>query len=300
MGGTQGHVSVGLAFFVIGIWHLFNCIKLHAQHPKSYITMPWFPISKTIRYLELILIMGVSSAFVSMEILIGQQPLDQDGTIRAKYLRHFEHSTMSMSFFVYAFFAILLDKIATRAQHGLMHFMQAIAFGQQLLTLHLHSTDHMGIEGQYHWLLQVVTFVSLFTTILAIGCPNNFLNGFAKSLSIIFQGVWLIVTGIMVWTPDLIPKGCFLKSEQGRDVVLCHGDRALERAKALVNLQFGMYMIGLSIFSMSFYLVLIKLYPEEKVEYQPLTKYEEQEEEKYNVEVQRKSKFSQSRNSLPL
>lgn len=278
MGGTQGHVSVGFAFFVIGLWHLFNCIKLHAQHPKSYITMPWFPLSKRIRYLELILIMAFSAGFVSMEILIGQQPLDPDGTIRAKYLRHFEHSTMSMSFFVYALFAILFDKIAPRAQYGLMHFLQAIAFGQQLLILHLHSTDHMGIEGQYHWLLQIVTFVSLFTTILAIGYPNNFLNDFARASSILFQGVWLIVTGVMVWTPDLIPKGCFLRSEPGRVVVLCHDDRTLERAKALVNLQFGWYVIGLTMFSMSFYLVLIKLYPEEKVEYQPLTKYEKEED----------------------
>ncbi|CAI9764994.1 unnamed protein product [Fraxinus pennsylvanica] len=298
MGATQGHVSVGFAFFVIGLWHLFSCIKLHAQHPKSYITMPWFPLSKTIRYLELILIMGFSAGFVSMEILIGREPLDPDGTIRAKYLRHFEHSTMSMSFFVYAFFAILFDKIAPRAQHGLMHLLQAIAFGQQLLILHLHSTDHMGVEGQYHWLLQIVTFVSLFTTILAIGYPNNFLNGFTRAFSILFQGVWLIVTGIMVWTPDLIPKGCFLKSEAGHDVVLCHDDRTLERAKALVNLQFGWYVIGLTMFSTSLYLVLIKLYPEEKVEYQPLTKYE-REEERYNVEAQKKSKICQSRNSLP-
>ncbi|KAI3448847.1 hypothetical protein Pfo_005512 [Paulownia fortunei] len=299
MGGTLGHVSLGFAFLIIGLWHLFNCIKLHSLHPKSYLTLPWFPVSR-LRYFEPITIMLVTTAFISMELFVGRKPIAPDGTIPSKNLRHIEHSIMALSFFVYAFFSILFDRIAPPAQHGLVHFLQAIAFGQQLLILHLHSTDHMGIEGQYHWLLQIVTFISLITTLLAIGYPRSFLSSFVRAFSVVFQGVWLIVTGFMLWTPEWIPKGCFLKSELGHDAVLCHGDRALDRAKALVNIQFGLYLIILTMLSMTLYLVLIKLYPQEKVEYQSITKFEEQDEGDYNLGDQQKPKLCLSRSSLPM
>lgn len=276
MGGTSGHVSLGLAFLLIGLWHFFNCVKLHSLHPKSYTTLPWFPVSR-FRYVEPVVIIFVTAIFVSMELFVGKDPLAPDGTIPSNQLRHFEHSIIAISFLIYAFFAILVDKVNPPAKHGLIHFLQAAAFSQQLLILHLHSTDHMGIEGQYHYLLQIVTFVSLITTIFAIGHAESFLNSFVRAFSVIFQGVWLVVMGVMLWTPHLLPKGCHLKAEMGRDMVLCHGERALERAKALVNIQFGWYLIGLTICSMSLYLVLVKMYPQEKMEYQTLVKCEEEE-----------------------
>lgn len=97
-----------------------------------------------------------------------------------------------------------------------------------------------------------------------------------------------MVMGVMLWTPEWLPKGCFLKSEIGRDVVLCRGDRVLDRAKALVNLQFGLYLIVLTVLAMVFYLVMIKLYPPEKVEYSSLTKFEEGEGGDYDLGTQLK------------
>ncbi|KAH6765870.1 hypothetical protein C2S52_016853 [Perilla frutescens var. hirtella] len=280
-GGTSGHVSLGLAFLIIGIWHLFNSIKHHSQshlHPKTYISLPWYPAPR-FKYLEPITIIFVTTIFIAMELLVGRHPTAPDGTIPAKNLRHLEHSIIALSFSLYASFAILLDRISPPAQLGLLHLMQAMAFAQQLLILHLHSTDHMGVEGQYHWLLQIVTSISLIATLLVIGNPRSFLSSFVRGFSVVFEGVWLLVMGVMLWTPEWLPKGCYLKSEVGRDVVLCRGDRALDRAKALVNLEFGLCLIVLTVFVMVFYLVVIKLYPQEKVEYRSLTKLTFREEE---------------------
>lgn len=280
MGTLVGHVLPGFGFLVIGLWHLFNHIKLHALHPKTYTSLPWFPTSR-IRYFELFLIMGGCLASILMELFIGpnkHQPLDHDGTIPSNHLHNFEHSNISIGFFVYAFFSIILDKTKPPTQYGLSLVLGAIAFGQQLLLFHLHSADHMGVEGQYHWLLQPVIFVSLFTTLLSIGYPKSFLNSFIRSLSIMFQGVWLMVMGIMLWTPEFIPKGCFMNSEQGHKVVRCHGYKALERAKSLVNIQFSWYLIGLAIFSMAMYLALVKIYPQQ-VEYHSFVKFDWQEKE---------------------
>ncbi|KAL2239193.1 transmembrane protein 45B [Sesamum indicum] len=291
MGTLIGHVAPGLGFFIFGLWHLFNHIKLHALRPNSYQSSPWFPTSR-IKYLELYFIMLVSSMSISMELFIGperHQPLDPDGTIPSNHLHNFEHSNISLTFFTYALFSIILDQLAPPAQYGLTNLLAAVAFGQQLLIFHLHSADHMGVEGQYHWLLQIAIFISLATTLLGINYPKSFLNSFVRSVSIMFQGVWLMVMGFMLWTPSLIPKGCFMNLEEGHRVVRCHGEEALERAKSLVNIQFSWYVVGTIIFALTLYLVVIKLYPE-KVEYQSLSKFVLQDEEKEvdDVEAQKK------------
>ncbi|XP_061347935.1 uncharacterized protein LOC133293378 [Gastrolobium bilobum] len=281
MGTLVGHVAPGFGFLLIGLWHLFNHIKLHVLNSKSYVAPPWFPTSKS-KYLELFLIMAGCTASISMELFIGpdrHQPFDPDGTIPSNHLHNFEHSLISMTFFVYAAFAIILDQIHTEAQYELTQMLGSIAFGQQLLLFHLHSADHMGPEGQYHLLLQLVILVSLSTTLMGIGMPKSFLVSFVRSLSIFFQGLWLIVMGFMLWTPGLIPKGCFMNSEEGHKVVRCSDHDSLHRAISLVNIQFSWFLIGITIFAVSFYLVLVKLYGQ-KVQYFSLGNEEEENEER--------------------
>ena len=289
MGTLVGHVAPGFGFLLIGLWHLFNHIKLHALNPKSYTSPPWFPTAKS-KYLELFLIMAGSTASIAMELFIGperHQPLDPDGTIPSNHLHNFEHSSISMTFFVYAAFSLVLDKVNTQAQQGLTQLLAAIAFAQQLLLFHLHSADHMGPEGQYHLLLQLVVVVSLSTSLMGIGLPKSFLVSFVRSLSIFFQGLWLIVMGFMLWTPGLIPKGCFMNDEEGHQVVRCSSHEALHRANSLVNIQFSWFIILVTIFAVSFYLGLVKLYGE-KVQYFSLG-IEEDQESNDDVESQRKS-----------
>lgn len=299
MGTLVGHVAPGFGFFVIGLWHLFNHIKLHALYPNSYTSLPWFPTSKH-RYSELFLIMAGCTMSIAMELFIGparHQPFDTDGTIPSNHLHNFEHASISLTFFIYAFFSICLDKIETKTKHGLTQLLGCVAFSQQLLVFHLHSSDHMGVEGQYHKLLQIVILLCLATTLLGINYPQSFIISFVRSLSILFQGLWLMVMGFMLWIPQLIPKGCFLNSEDGHQVVRCHGDEALHRAKALVNIEFSWYIIGVTIFAVTAYIMLLKKFPE-KVEYESLTKLIEQEEEFDDIEAQKESKFQGSKSFL--
>ena len=303
MGTLVGHVAPGFGFFIIGLWHLFNHIKLHAQHPNSYTSPPWFPTSRS-KYLELFLIIGGCFASIAMELFIGpdrHQPFDPDGTIPSNHLHNFEHSSISMTFLVYAAFAIVLDKIGARAKEGLTQLLGAIAFSQQLLLFHLHSADHKGPEGQYHLLLQIVVFVSLATTLMGISLPKSFLVSFVRSVSILFQGLWFMVMGFMLWTPGLIPKGCFMNLEVGHKVVRCSGDEALHRAISLVNILFSWLLIAVAISAVCFYLVLDKGYGE-KVEYFSLTKEEDdrQEEDPDDVESQKSSKLGNSKSFIQM
>lgn len=157
-------------------------------------------------------------------------------------------------------------------------FLFSIAFAQELLIFHLHSTDQMGIEGQYHWLLQMVIVVSLATTLLSIPFPRSIMVSIVKSLSITFQGIWFIIMGIMICTPSLIPKGCFTNIDEGHQGVRCHTTEALDRAKSLVTIQFSWSMTGTVVLAMLGYVYLTKLYLEES-DYLPLVKTDEEEDE---------------------
>lgn len=256
-----GHVALGFTFSSLGLWRLFNNIKLHSLHPNSFTSPPWFP-SKIIRHIELFSLMAVSSIFIASELYWGFRiPLhNSDLIIPLNSFRHFEHATISLNFFTHAAFAIILDKIGSKAHYALTLFLEAIAFGQELLLILFH----------YHLLLQIILLVSLITTLMTIGHPQNFLLSFVRSTSITFNGVWLIVTGFMLWTPALIPKGCFINLEEEHQVVRCLGDEDLLRAKSLVNLQFSWFLIAITVFSVSSYLVLDKIY-DEKLDYSTLS-----------------------------
>ncbi|PWA34099.1 hypothetical protein CTI12_AA622410 [Artemisia annua] len=302
MGTLVGHVAPGFGFLVIGLWHLINHIKLHVQNPKTYHSLPWFPSTK-IRYLELFLIMIGCTMSIAMELFIGpdrHQPFDTDGTIPSNHLHNFEHSFISMMFFVYAACAIILDKFVPKVQYELTQLLGGIAFAQQLLLFHLHSADHMGVEGQYHMLLQILILIALITTLMGISYQKSFVVSFVRSISIFYIGLWLMVMGFMLWTKSLIPKGCFLNLEEGHHVVRCHGDEALERAKSLVNIQFSWYLIWVIIFAMSLYVAMHKIY-DQRNEYQSLTRYDQDQElVDQDIEAQKSSthKFDQSKSFL--
>lgn len=69
-----------------------------------------------------------------------------------------------------------------------------------------------------------------------------------------------MVMGFMLFTPELIPKGCFMNREDGHTVVRCSDAKSLQRAISLVNIQFSWFFVGVVVFAMSFYLVLVKWY----------------------------------------
>ncbi|CAA6664693.1 unnamed protein product [Spirodela intermedia] len=93
--------------------------------------------------------------------------------------------------------------------------------------------------------------------LMGIGFPRSFAVSFVRSASILFQGLWFILMGFVLWTPALVFKGCFMHMRKAHGGPLpwrC----ALHRAKSLVNLQFSWFLAGVSIFSVLFYLYVTR------------------------------------------
>lgn len=270
MGTLIGHVAPGAGFLLIGLWHLFNTIRNYAHGPWNFETRPWFPAKVCrgkLRHMELYAIMGGSLLSIASELFIGpakHQPLANDFSIPSDHLNNFEHSTISLFLFIYALVALLADTCEgfsnIRLPFGLVHTLGALAFAQELLLFHLHSADHMGLEGHYHWLLQSIISVSLACTLLEVQWPQSFLVALFRSLSVVYQGVWFIQMGLVLWVPAFTPKGCRLRQETLHRVVRCEDEASTMRAKALATLQFSWYLAALMVFTVLSLVLAIRFY----------------------------------------
>eukprot|EP00249_Psilotum_nudum_P015109 c25171_g1_i2 orf=241-1197(+) len=274
MGTFIGHVAPGVGFILIGLWHVFNTIRNYAQGPWDFETRSWFPVRYRglLKYLELYAIMFGSCLSIASELFIGperHQPLADDWSIPPEHLNNFEHSSISLFFLIYASVALFIDIYKILIPYGFLHVLGAFAFSQELLLFHLHSADHMGLEGRYHWLLKLIIFVSLSCTLLEIVWQQSFLVALVRAMSILFQGCWFIQMGFMLWIPFFVPKNCWKNFEQGHYVVRCADQESTMRGKALANLQFNWWLAGLTLFILICYIAVTNYYST-KVRYQPL------------------------------
>ncbi|CAN6174500.1 unnamed protein product [Urochloa humidicola] len=269
-GGTPrnsiGHILPGAGFLVVGLWHLFNHMRLFSLQPNSYVAPVWFP-APGVRHLELILVIAGSAVEFAMEMFIDHStflPFDADGSIPSDRLHNHEHAIICLALLIYASSALHLDRVGAPRRGAISLLLVAAVFAQELLVFHFHSTgDHAGVEGHFHWLLQLVVAACLATALLGVAYPRSFAVSLVRSACVAFHGVWLMVIGAMVWVPSRVPRGCSLVQEDGRDTVRCHSEASLHRAKALANLQFGWYLSFMTVFVVALYQYVCKRYPAE-------------------------------------
>jgi hypothetical protein len=86
--------------------------------------------------------------------------------------------------------------------------LAASVFRQELFLLRFRSADHVGLEGHYHWLLQVMVTASVLATAASIVAPRSFMVAMVRSALVLFQGLWFVVMGCTLWVSVLVPGGC--------------------------------------------------------------------------------------------
>ncbi|XP_025013084.1 uncharacterized protein LOC8275540 isoform X2 [Ricinus communis] len=175
-------------------------------------------------------------------------------TVRAYCLKG---STSFNAKFWYPFYGFTLFTEITHSSEilsGVSGILASSVFGQELFLLHFHSTDHVGLEGHYHWLLQLIVFVSLVSALAATNFPSSFPAALVLSISVVFQGCWFMNMGFMLWVPNLIPEGCVMQLSEANTygmhgAVTCGSIDADLRARALANLQFSWILAAILLFT---------------------------------------------------
>ncbi|KAI9127754.1 hypothetical protein K1719_000747 [Acacia pycnantha] len=248
MGTLIGHIVPGLGLFLLGLWHTINTIKAYfVKGPSNFTVRFWYQFNafhSRLKHLELISIISFSILAISFQVL------DFPSFHFVFELDSFEHVTMFLQLIVFASF-ILYAEFLTDSSELLSEFVGILAssvFAQELFLLHFHSTDHVGIEGHYHWLLQLIVLVSLLAAIAATCFPKSFAAALVLSISVMFQGCLFLNMGFMLWVPAFAPEGCSInhlgKTKTGHNhsmlgAISCGSHEADFRARALANLQFS-------------------------------------------------------------
>ncbi|KAL5728613.1 hypothetical protein ACHQM5_001680 [Ranunculus cassubicifolius] len=258
MGTFVGHMIPGLALILLGLWHTINTIKAYFLKGKSnFHSRFWYPFdhfSFKFKYLELVLIFSFSIFSITMQILafynLGFSFM----------LDSLEHATMFFHLAIYAGTALLIELTHFPEVFTWLSGVLAVSvFSQEFFLLHFHSTDHVGLEGHYHWLLQVIVLFSAVSAAAMTSFPNSVLPPFVLSISVLFQGCWFINMGCMLWVPWFVPKGCMVRMEGGNDMhgaVICIKDEAFHRATGFANLQFSLILAGIMILTACLCLIL--------------------------------------------
>lgn len=252
MGTFLGHIVPGFAFALFGAWHVINTIRGYHLKGSSFMSRFWHPFHSPIlnlKYLELILLLSFSVFAILMQIL------DFPFMRFSFKLDNFEHASMFLHVTIFACFTLFSElSQSSESLSGVSGMLAASVFGQELFLLYYHSADHVGLEGHYHWLLQLIVIVSLVSALSATSFPSSFPAALVLSISVVFQGCWLMNMGFMLWVPKFVAHGCTVKlsdassNESMLGTITCETHDAGMRARALANLQFSWILCGILIF----------------------------------------------------
>ncbi|KDP46185.1 hypothetical protein JCGZ_10025 [Jatropha curcas] len=252
MGTFVGHFVPALALILLGLWHSVNTIRAYCLRGSTNFTVKfWYPFYgpfSCIKCLELIFILSFSIFAIFMQLL------DFPYLHFAFKLDNFEHATMFLHLAIFAGFTLSAEiTCSSDILSGVSGILATSVFGQELFLLHFHSTDHVGLEGHYHWLLQLIVFVSLVSALAATTFPSNFPAALILSISVVFQGCWFMIMGFVLWIPEFIPEGCVTQlsvasSNDMHGAIACRSVDAELKARALANLQFSWILSGILLF----------------------------------------------------
>lgn len=251
MGTFIGHLVPGLALTFLGLWHLINTVRAYCIKGSSKFTARfWYPLNChvfVLKHLQLIFVFSFSLLAIFMQVL------DLPLLHLAFRLDGLEHAAMFLHLAIFAGFTLAAEVTNSSGIFSEVSGILATSvFSQELFLLHFHSADHVGLEGHYHWLLQLIVIASLVAAIAATWNPTSFSAALILPISVIFQGCWFVNMGFFLWTPEFVPKGCFTHLDEGSSshgAVMCESAEADLRARALANLQFSWILAGILMFT---------------------------------------------------
>ncbi|CAK9150831.1 unnamed protein product [Ilex paraguariensis] len=249
MGTFMGHIVPGLAIALLGIWHTINTIKsYYLKGSFKFTSRFWYPFKSPLlmfKHLELILVLSFSITAIFLQVL------DFPFLHFSFKLDNFEHATVFLHVAIFACFTLFTElTLSSEILTSVSGILASSVLGQELFLLHYHSADHVGLEGHYHWLLQLIVCVSLMAALSMTCFPTCFPAALVLSISVVFQGCWFMNMGFMLWVPEFVPQGCVgqLGNASGSNVhsaVMCETLEAGSRARALANLQFSWILSGI-------------------------------------------------------
>lgn len=223
MGTLVGHIVPGLALVLLGIWHTMNTVSdFYLKGSANFVSSFWYPFKSPLfklKHLELLSILSFSVFAIFMQVM------DYPFLHFSFKLDNFEHVTMFIHLAIFSGFTLCAELTHSSGNlSGVFGILASSVFGQEFFLLHYHSADHVGLEGHYHWLLQVIVFGSLVSSLSTTSFPSSFPAALVLAISVVFQGCWFLNMGFMLWFPKFVPQGCVVDLDDSKNMhgaVMC-------------------------------------------------------------------------------
>ncbi|XP_024541717.1 uncharacterized protein LOC112350181 [Selaginella moellendorffii] len=148
-----------------------------------------------------------------------------------------EHISMALPFIIYA----LALRWKAKLSNSFVNLLGAAAFAQEFILFHWHSTDHKGVEGHYHALLQLIVAACMFTCLGEALFHRKLTIRLLRSFCILFQGVWLLQLALLLVFPsEFLPPDCRLFLHRHQKVA-CSSEKLIMQSKTVATLLFSWY-----------------------------------------------------------
>ncbi|XP_024518841.1 uncharacterized protein LOC112341994 [Selaginella moellendorffii] len=167
-----------------------------------------------------------------------------------------EHIAMALPFFIYG----LALRWKASLPSGFADLMGAAAFAQEFLLFHWHSLDDTGVESHYHALLQITVMACALTSLGEIFVRHHQTTiKLSRSISIAFQGVWLLQLSLVFVFPSLfLDRDCQVNSHHGHIRIECANQELANKSKAVATMVFSSHLSLLMAACATLYLLIEK------------------------------------------
>ncbi|KAL5990363.1 hypothetical protein ACLOJK_011263 [Asimina triloba] len=259
MGSLATHFCAFLFLFPTGIRRLLSTFSLYLKSPLLFRSKPWHmsqPLWKTFDLYVLLIALPIASfsEFYWFLTFSGQ----------ATYRFAFFHQSAALFLFWVVVISIVLavhfDFFAVH--ENLLFLFAGIAF---LVEYSMIGAGYTGMAGRAYELLGALTLVSAASCIVLSIKRTAFFADAVLSLSLIFKGIWVLQTGLYLFSDVFAPKGCQkmpLLPDNGKGDVTCILEDDRQRGLALIDLLFIVHAIIIFILNLvSFALLSYKRNP---------------------------------------
>eukprot|EP00252_Welwitschia_mirabilis_P020553 TRINITY_DN5064_c0_g1_i1.p1 TRINITY_DN5064_c0_g1~~TRINITY_DN5064_c0_g1_i1.p1 ORF type:complete len:287 (-),score=8.90 TRINITY_DN5064_c0_g1_i1:286-1146(-) len=234
------HLFIIASFLLIsaGIRHLACSISSRLKSSCQYSARPWYFSDQNKKNFDIFIILLLLPIGAFSEIY-SYFTWNGTATVAVSFL---DQAVLLFAFWIICIFIFMIRNSETLAFAAeLIFFAAGFVFLLESLVV---KRGVSGLEFEWYNRLSFISLICAASCFILAFNLNVFLAELGLGWGLVLQGTWILQTGLSLFIPLFIPRGCHRLSEKpanGESPVLCTLDEETLRAVALIDVLFICY-----------------------------------------------------------